>query len=213
MSALYTADEIIRLARAKAAVPNSGAQGSTDSDMLELLNDWMASILVPAIAASKEDYYSVPIRIPCSGDTDRYRIHPRAMFGKVRTIRYVNPDGKFVQTLTLLPSADLEEYGITGTERGETPEYAWIEGPFIRIAPRATQGFIEELVSFRPGRLVLSADARQVQAVTGGSITLTAPVPSGWVQGSVFDLHDRHSGAEIKAFDRTSTSVIGSTIE
>lgn len=213
MSALYTADEIITLARSIAAVPNSGALGSTDADMLRLLNEWLGTVLVPAIAAAKEDYYSVPVRTPCVSTTDRYRIHPRAMFSKVRTVRYVNADGEFVRTLTLLPSADLEEYGITGKETADAPEYAWLEGPFLRISPKASKGWIEQLISFRPGRLVLRADARQVQSVAGASVTLTAPVPSGWIQGSIFDLHSEFSGAEIKAFDRKSTSVIGSTIE
>lgn len=207
------AEAILKLARGIASIPNSGVSGSTDTDLLRLLNEYLVGVVVPAISEIQEGYFSRAVRIACSGSTSRYRIHPRAMFQKLRTLRYVNASGELSGPLQWIEEGDVDEFLFSTTETSEEPSLFWIEGAYILTSPRPTTGFLEQVILFRPGELILSREARRVLSVQGGVVSLTTAIPRTWTDGTLFDFHSPHSGAEIKAFSRPAINAVGATLE
>jgi len=214
MAKVYTADEIVALARQKAQAPKTGATGSLEADLLAHANEFLLSTLAPLILARREDYFARARRTALVAATSHYPIEPRAMLGATLDVRYVNGDGNYQGPLEYIDSGDVDEL------RSETtvaiPLAFWLEDDSIRLWPdlsAAPEGWLEQFVAIRPGELVLVTNARRVETVDSTTqVTLTETVPSTWVDGSVFDVHAPASGARLRAWSKTGATVSGTGI-
>lgn len=216
MPSIYTADEILLLARDIAKVPDTGATGSEDADLLRLANAYLQSVLAPAVLSVHEAYFDRAVRQALVASTSRYRIHSRAMLGKVTAVRYANSSGDYDRVLTLIARGKREHLRSLDLDAAAPTAY-WLEGSYIMLYPdigtNAT-GYLEQVVPMRPGDLVLSTAARVVASVDSTTqVTLSSAVPSGWSTASTFDIHSKYSGAELKCWDRAAGTVSGTTVE
>jgi hypothetical protein len=96
------------------------------------------------------------------------------------------------------------------------PSAYTIDGTDIRLLPDrapAFEGELEQVFFFRPGNLVLSENARQVQArdLVLKTVTLDSAPPASWGASGDFDAHSEFSGAEVKVWDEPAT-IAGSVL-
>ena len=213
MARVFTADEIIALARDIGKIPNTSATGSEDSDLLKLLNDYLQTTIAPAIMSVREGYFDRQYRTALSATTSTYRVNPRALLGCERDIRYVNSDGTRSPPLDQISPGDVDM--VQDSQSASKPTGFYMEGNYIKLIPTMgsdASGYLEEVFPMRPSELVLVTNTRRVSSVSGTTITLTAAVPSGWDTDDTFDIHSKYSGAELKCWDKAAGTVSGTTI-
>lgn len=205
----YTAEELIETVRNDGMIPDVGATGSQDVDILAHLNKAMLNEMIPDLMKTREEYFVVSRRQAIT--TPRCRIPARAIGQKLRDVVWFNNTER--TKLFRLAREDLIEHSTIGT----TAPYAfYIEGNHIVFVPDAGSfaGSVELSFFFRPGQLVLSTETRTVSAVdtTLKTITLSSAPPSSWDASMLYDVHSPNSGAEIKLFDLAIGDLTGNII-
>lgn len=216
MPRLYTADQIVSSARDKSQVPDSGASGTQDQDVLDLVNDWLFDELIGEIFEVKEEYFVVADRIPVVAGLSRFRVDSRAMYQVERDIRYVNSDGNFEPRITQFIPGKIDQFAIDSSKSAR-PRGFYVQGNDIILWPEidgTAGGSMEHAFPFRPGEMVLLAACRKIVSVTPATNTITVDtaVPGSWSVLNLFDVHSPFSGAEIKSWDKTAITVSGTTI-
>lgn len=204
---LFTTDELITVLRDYGSIPPSGATGSEDSDLRVRLWDAMMEQIVPRLMASREGYFLQRDRTALT-TTCRYRIPHRAMYGRLENVWYLGSDDKRSTLAKVDPR--LRSYQQTATS---IPTAFYIEGDWIVLMPESDspsfEGYLEMSYFMRPGELVLTSAAGVIDSVTTATktITCTADVSGLFSEGDLIDVHSPHSGADLKEWDLTVSSV------
>jgi len=205
MARKYTADELIQLVRDEARIPDTGATGNADSDILNRINETLSSHLYGMVMEVKEEYFLRTIRQTLSGTEERYKIPARAMYQKLRDIKWAASETGGYSPLAHMNVGDLdEEYSSQATS--DTPSAFYVEGNHVHLWPNmaGAQGFIDMSFYFSPGDLVLQANVAKVASVSGGIITIDA-APSGFpTLDALYDIHSPDSGAEIRTWEKSA---------
>ena len=211
MAKTYTADQVISLARDIGKIPNTGSVGWRDQDFLAFMNLYLATTLAPLIMGVREDYYSRPFRTALTGTTARVRVHERAILQAPTDVRVVSSSGAYLPDPELIDPGHVDVYA-RSTQVGSRPLAYWMEGMDICFSPRASSGYLEQVIALRPGELVLAEDARQVESVSDTAVTLASNPPTSWTTSSTFDAHSSKSGAETIFLDRSITAIAANVL-
>jgi hypothetical protein len=189
----YTADELVSTVRLHAGLPNSGQLGTTNSEIIQILNEQMWTRLVPGVIKTREDYFIISRRFTVNTTTKRVRIPPRAVGLRLRTAFGTDSSGNRTK-MTRVDSSDIYKYA--GTR--DSPHGFYVEGSDIVIIGEApTQ--VELSFQCRPGALVPVAETALVTAVDLTLLTATlASTPMAFSGTLRYDVHGGESGAEIK---------------
>jgi hypothetical protein len=202
MARLYTGDELISVVRMRGGLNDTDSQGSSDTDILNVLNEEALTTLYEVVQRCREEFYLARERIPFTSAT-RYRIPARAMHNRVRDVLWVESDGTR-HNLYPIPLEDQPCYSATGDN---IPFGYTFEGNLIQILPLegSFSGNLEVVYFLRPNELVMSTACRQVETVslTTGAITLDSDMPTSWTTSLTYDFHSQYSGAELKAWGLT----------
>ena len=103
----YTAEELIAQVRDEARIPNTASTGNTDADMLNRINDYILGSLHGAVMEVKDEYFVRSTRTDLLADTSRYVLPSRAMYGKLRDLKYYRDDVKQYRPLANIPVGDI----------------------------------------------------------------------------------------------------------
>ena len=214
MALVYTTDELLTTVKARAKIPNTQSDGTSDADLLRWLNEAMDTDILPFMISLREDYYVLTEKIDIVNGQERYRIPKRALGNKIREIKYRN------STSTTDASNDIDMNFISrehlsswqGSSNSTGAPGFFFEDVDICLAPSDFSGGGSLIVSyfFRPGDLVLLTEARRITAINASEqginqVTLDPDLPTGWTTSNLFDIHSQDSGAEIKAFSRSGS--------
>lgn len=193
----YTAEQLIRSIRLKNPLANVGSTGSTDSDLLLLINEAMYTYLLPKILKQHEEYFTIKERFSIAAN-NAVRIPHRAMYQKLRHLYLVGSSGR--TRIDPVQKERLHETRFTGTFAGY-----YIEGNEVVLHPVASPGLseLEMHYFFRPGELVLSTGGFLITEVdySLNQIVVATTPEAGFQESDLFDIHSGMSGAEIKLFD------------
>jgi hypothetical protein len=208
----YTGEQLVTRIRNLGVIPNTGSTGSKAADILGHADEALRTYLLPELLSLREDYFVLRSRTTLVPGQAKYRIPPRASFNKLRDLWWVSGNDR-VQ-LDPIPEEELDRYNGSGSS---IPSGHIVEGNDVLLIPDRSPAFTGELefVFFaRPGDLVLSSAARQVQTVDPGTKTVTfaSNVPTSWSNSLRFDVHSQHSGAELKVWDQPVISASGNTV-
>ena len=216
MARKYNATELINLVRDEARIPNTASTGNADSDILNRINEYMLDTLVGLVMEVKDEYFVRTIRQPLAASTSRYRIPDRAMYQKLRDIRYIGSNTENGYSSLAHISVGSLDSSRSSTSTNNIPSAFRIEGNHIVLWPAISagaQGSIDIAYYLTPGELGLPSAA----AVGTGKNTdrtqatfVDGTVPTAWTAADTFDIHSPNSGAEVKAVGR-SISSLGTT--
>jgi len=205
----YTADELIAQVRDEARIPDTGSTGNTDADILNRINEFILGYLSGLVMEVKEEYFIRTTRTPLAASTSRYALPDRAMYQKLRDVRYKTGEGYYPLAHASMASLDMGRSSLTATD---APAAFRVEGNHVVLWPEVgtPSGSIDMAFYFSPGELVLQANVAKVEAVSttaNGSgrfeVTLDRALPnSSWVIAARYDIHSPDSGAEIRCWDR-----------
>ena len=208
----YTSEDILKSIRNGGMIPNTGATGSEDDDLLRHASEGIASYIVAAIDQLREQYYYWREQRNLVNGVADYRIPERAMWNKLANVWMIQGQNRI--PLNPLPKNDFEDYGLVGTSG--IPAGYFIDGNYLKVVPDvnpAFTGVLEWNYFVRPGNLVKAAEYRRVVApVASPSITLDSAVPSGWSTANTFDIHSKESGCDYKSISLTAATVSGTSI-
>ena len=202
----YTAEELIAQVRDEARIPDTGSTGNTDADILNRINEVILGYLSGLVMEAREEYFIRTTRTPLVADTSRYALPNRAMYQKLRDVRY-KASGNAYYPLAHASMADLD-MGRRSLEATDTPGAFRVEGNHVVLWPPVGSPTcsIDMAFYFSPGELVLQSKVAKVVVVDsdGVSITIdTTTVPdAAWVNGTLFDIHSPDSGAEIRVWEK-----------
>ena len=206
----FTADELVDLARNIYAAPDSGTTETEDADLLRRINECYLSTVIGAVYDTWGEYFYTRRRYQLTQGNSRIRIPSRAVWQSFDDVIYWQGSGRRRLSLILSAQARVTEESDSGE-----PYQFFVEGNYIHLLPsRPDAGEIEIVFPLRPGQLVFAAEARRVTNVNTatGTLTLASIVPASWSTGQKFDVHSSKSGAEVKFFERTPSSVAGVSI-
>ena len=206
MARKYTADELIQLVRDEARIPDTAATGNADSDILNRINETLTSYIYGLVMEVKEEYFLRTIRQNLSSTEERYKIPARAMYQKLRDLKWAESETGGYSALAHMNIGDLDqEYA--GLDTATRPSAFYVEGNHVHLWPdlSGATGFLDMSFYFAPGDLVLQANVAKVTVVNGGTITIDA-APSTFPTGeTLYDIHSPDSGAEIRTWEKAAT--------
>lgn len=210
----FTAEELIQAVRDRGGFNDADTEGTQDQDILLRLNDEASTTIYNLVIQAHREFYVVSELVPLVSTTVRYRIPARAMYQKLRDLFYVNGTMRF--PLQQISRESLGRYWTSGF--ASCPSAFYLEGNSIVLVPdlnASYTGSLEVSYYFRPGDLVLSTDCRLITGVNTSSkqLTVESNPPSTWdSSGEKLDVHSGKSGAEIHAWDLTTSSISGNVI-
>lgn len=210
----YTADNLIESVRNRIFVGTKTAQGTDTAAILRHLNEVQLEKLTPWITGVNEEFLVHSREVQLVSGVSRYEIPDRAVYNSLRDIVYVDTNSNRTKIELILPS-ELSDFN--QTQATNAPLKFYVQHNTIVLVPDRTASFsgtLEMSFETRPGDLVLVAETRVIQSVDTDTktITLTSNVPSTWTNGTIFDIHSPDSGADLRDFDLTGTTVSGNSI-
>ena len=212
----WTADQIISAGRRLYFAPEGlSTLGVQNADLLSMLNEYMEDELFGEIANVREDYFHAVVDTTLVASQSNYRINPRAIYQRLVDVNLFDSSGDQVPGFDRLDTAQIRTRSTTDT--ADTPRGYSIEGNYIRLYPAlgsGAQGTLQQVFHFRPGELVLTANVRTIDSVNTatGAVVLSSAAPDTWSTSDEFDVHSKHSGAEVKAWDKAATSISGANM-
>lgn len=216
MSRLLLTEDLLEEFRRRAVIPNTQADGSANSDLLDMLNDEMLYEVVPQIMNTREEYFVVTEEIALLPSVTRYRIPIRAIGNKLRRTTWVDQAGSPTIRDDLICVSPDYVVDYDASNRITKPQAYYIEGNFLVVLPNMSStptGVIEASFYFRPGKLVESSRYATVSAVSASQITVTAqPSEDPFVVGVSIDIHGSASGADVKSYSNKIVSVASDVI-
>lgn len=205
----YTTDELLATIRSRGMFPNSSALGTDDTTLIRLMNEEMMTLLLPGLMKIKEEFLAVVERQTLT--SSRVRIPSRAIGARVRKLFHVDGAGSRTELLPI-DSADLSQFNVLSDG---IPRYFYLEGMYIVLLVGTPSGTLEVGYYLQPGQLVSTANARVVSSVDTSTRTITCTAPIGTLisNGDKIDVHSPYSGADIKLWNLTVSSVGGSQVQ
>ena len=210
MARKYTADELIQLVRDEARIPDTAATGNADADILNRINETLSSYLYGMVMEVKEEYFLRTVRQELSDSEERYKIPARAMYQKLRDLKWAETATSGYSPLAHINIGDLDDR-YSSLDTNDFPSGFYVEGNHVHLWPdqAGSKGFLDMSFYFAPGDLVLQASTAKVVGITDGVVEIDS-VPTGWVADETdYDIHSPDSGAEIRCWEKGATLHIG----
>jgi len=221
MARKYTADELIALVRDEARIPDTAATGNADSDILNRINETLTCYLYGMVMEVKEEYFLRTTRYDLSSTEERYKIPARAMYQKLRDVKWAETETGGYFPLAHMNVGQLDDT-YSSTTTSDAPSAFYVEGNHIHLWPNLSgaTGFIDLSYYLAPGDLVLQANVAKVKDVDFDTkkVTLDRPVPttgsSTWDNTALYDIHSPDSGAELRTWHGAlSEAITAPTVE
>lgn len=208
----WTSDVLLTSVRRRAFRPATDAS-LTDTDLLSIADEEIASYMVPLTMSSQNEYMVASQDFVVTTGLTNYRIPYRAIDGKLRDVIFVDINGN-VWSVPELDPARLDRYN-----RGNGVQGFYIKNNDLVLVPAPVTVGASLRLSFylRPNTLVTnttgsSGNYAVISAISGNTITTAATVPSGWSTATKFDALKATPGFETRGFDLAASVVSGTTI-
>lgn len=169
----WTADDLVTAVRLSCRLPDTAL---TAAEILSLADQATDSVVVPLVRSAQGDYYVTYADVSIVAGTTYYRLPARAQGNTLRDVTVIDTTGAEVPA----EYRDLKQ-AWPGVAVASTSSYLYvIEGDRIALLPTPTSsgGSIRLRYSRRPSRLIPTASAYVVSAVTSPtivSVTGTGP--------------------------------------
>ncbi len=166
----YSASALLASIRRRASIPTTTVNGSTDADLLRLANEELRLGMVSDIMAVREEFFVRDFDHTITTTIDSYRIPPRAIGGKLRSVRLVDSAGNETAPLPRIDPENAQTYGDTG----QTMAYC-LKGNSVVLLPSANTTCPTLRLSYfiRPNEVVASG-TQNVTIIAGTTLTVAS---------------------------------------
>lgn len=197
----FTSDRLVDQITLKGSLPEGRF---TDQELLDLAYDCLLSELVPAVLATREDYWVTYKDYTITANQAAYALPTRALNGIVREVKLL--DGTCVEDLDRI---DLED--VTSTQTG-SPCAFYVQGNYLYLypTPSATADTLRVHYFARPSKLVPVSECARITAINSNTVTVS--IPSGWTTADTFDIIRGRAHFDALAIDQTASSVANGEI-
>jgi hypothetical protein len=201
-----TTDRLLAGLKRRVIIPSSQPLMS-DSDMLALADDVIASTMVPMLKSTRQDFFVTSTRTDLVAATSSYSIPYRAAGRTVRDLKRVDSAGSKLD-LNLIASEDEHLFAQTGD-----PHSFYFKGDKIILVPTPDSADydLEIWYELMPSSLVETTSASLVSTATTTVVTVDQ-VPSGITNGVTVDFIQGRSGNTILSMDVTVQGATSTTI-
>ncbi len=209
MAKVFTTEDLIASVQRRASFsPDAQSEGKADQDIIDVLDEVVLDELVPSMLRFQEEFFTRTITVAVAASPNRYPVPTRAIGNSLRDIYWEDSAGKRQQLYPL--ARELLPY--YSSDPGD-PCYFYFEGDNLILVPPGSAGTLKVAFFFRPGQLVKAASYRKVTVVNSTTaVTLDSAAPSAWTTATLFDVHSKESGAEVRVWDFGASVVSGTGI-
>lgn len=201
----YTATGLVAAIQRKAFLP-SNPEGLSAVDFYALMDEEIATNLVPMIMSAKEEYYATTLTpdLTLVSGQDTYPLPYRSMGGKLRLVQIALTSAGSNQNFVPLARVEPERsynYAISGSADGYM-----LEGDNLVLVPPGTMAGLLRIKYFmRPNQVVDSSACAQITSVASNSVTCSGGLPTAFITGAQYDLIKGTPGFNTMSFDQTGT--------
>lgn len=206
MADRFTTDNLIVGVQERVSIPTNQVLLQSAS-LIRFCDRAIQSYLIPILVSLNQNFFLRRLTLPTINGQHEYRI-PDRLVGRTTTDLKLNDGADNIRDIALVTVEDNHRF-VDGTP----PHSFHFMRDTIRMIPAPTSDdmLIEFWASVAPNRLILTTDAAQVTAISGGDITVNN-VPSSLVIGAEVDFLQGISGYDFKNIDKAITNVNGSII-
>lgn len=202
------ADNILSGVKRRCVLPSNQVL-LQDADILVLADDIVKIKIIPLLESVNQEYFVTTQDVTIVANQSVYPIPYRAMGRALREIKLVDANGN-VRNIAEINIEDAHSYSASANILG-----FYFIGDQIRLVPDVPST-LSIAMSIRfwyrlpPNSLCASTSSALITSVTATTVGVNV-VPSNLVNGSIIDFIQGQSGNSIYAFDKTLTSISGST--
>lgn len=201
-----TADRLLQGLKRRVIIPSSQPLMS-DSDMLAMADDVIASQMVPMLKSTRQEFFVISTTTDTVASTSAYDIPYRAAGRTIRDLKMIDSSGSR-RDMVLIAPEDSHLYTDTGRPFG-----FYFKGDKLILVPTPTDATddLEIWYELMPSSLVTLANASTVTSATTTVVTVNQ-VPSGIDANVTVDFIQGRSGNTLLSMDVTVQSVSPTTI-
>jgi len=202
----YLSDDLLTAIKRDSFLPNS--QGMfTDAQLLQIADEQILDTLAPLLVSMDSGWYRESIDITLIASQSAYDFPRYAMWDKFFKIALVDSTTSEYFDIQRTDPGTLQNISLTSTT---TPRFCYLQDKQIVLVPAPSDGAAATYVMRvwiyrRPGRLVATTAAAQVQSIATPIVTYTGAPPATFTSSSV---HDFYLGTS--PFRRIDTAVTAS---
>lgn len=203
----YTTDDLVSAIERRSFAP-AGQRTYTSTEMLATADEATETLIVPAIAKLREEFFVNFVDYPITAGQNAYDVPVRAAGLLVREVWYIDASGAVTPDF---PRYEPED--ITSTSTGNPSGFYLQANQIIldKVPATTTGASLRVFFLLMPSRLIATSDAGVISAINGNIVTVAA-IPAAWATGNIFDLIRQDGGQEPRSIDKTATLVNGSDI-
>jgi hypothetical protein len=205
----YTTSDLLTAIERRSFAPANQLTFTT-TDILQLADEELQSVLMPRIMSVREEYYVTYKDYAVVGLQNAYDIPPRSIASLLREAKLLNSGG------TLINLTRIEPENIN-TTNGSSPESFYLESDSLVLYPTPSAGIGGLTLRLHffasPGSLIETSDAAVISAIdTVTNVVSVSTIPSSWNTGDTFDFISGKGSQSYRGIDFTSTLVSGTDI-
>lgn len=182
----------------------------SDADLLEITDDVIRSDIVPLMISTRENFYVYLLTDLTVANQELYNLPKRATASTLRDFKYKKAgNANDIRDMILV---DLEDDHLFTNAGGDPHSFYFREDQVVLVgAVPVSNDILQFYTQVSPGRLVQETAAAKVASVAGDVIT-AANVPATFTAGKVVNFIRRAGTGRYLGFDKTITSVSGTSI-
>lgn len=202
----FTTTALLASIRRRAAIPNSVALGSLDSDLLALATEELQGPVAAFLVSVREEYFVTYRDETLVDGTVAYDIPARAIGGALREVQVVDSGGA-TRNLVLLTVEEMEGQTASGIPFGFL-----VRGNKVVVHPAPTSGVgtLRLWYSRRPSELVPVSSAMAITSIAGAP-TYAGAKPGSITTATPCDVVKAQPHFDALSDDITPQSVVAST--
>lgn len=213
----YTVDRIISSIKRRITLPDAQNLYS-DSDLIEFMNDEMASTLIPLVHSVQQEYWINIHDVQLVQNQLNYKIPIRGCANGLRLVTLLDTNNNEIDYPLLRPENTASAYNWLSPSSTSTLYGFYMQDDHIVMFPNSVVTNPVNQVRFRferqPNQLCAVLDAAHITAINTGTSTITVDnIPEDWTDSLEFDIINGSIAFQSKGDDLTVSDIDTVTLE
>jgi len=205
----YTTDALVASVKRRITLPDAQNLFSSD-DIIAFLSDELSSTVIPLVHSVQQEYWVYRTDVPLVQGQTNYTIPVRGVANGLRLLTLVDNGGNEIDFPLLRPEYTASTYNWLSPYSTSTLYGFTMEDDHVVMFPLQVVNNPVQSIRFRferqPSQLCATADAAQITAIVGTTVTVNE-IPTDWTTSTVVDLIKGTPAFASKADDLTISAI------